>query len=192
MVLPVKTNKWILDDLGLPGYNPLAARNPQLIDVGLFNNTLIIYILGDNGASAEGMHGTIDELLAENMLSSSAKQQIEAARRSAWVSFWAPRGTIWRATKWSSLRREVLVIASNKSFLKVFDVLKMFSWRVFCLFWALVWGNLLATSPGPLSGWKLQVLNRDFGGLDALGSKHVEPWTVKARVKKGSICHIDA
>ena len=32
---------------------------------GLFNNTLVIYILGDNGASAEGLHGTIDELLAE-------------------------------------------------------------------------------------------------------------------------------
>ena len=45
---------------------------------GLFNNTLVIYILGDNGASAEGFHGTIDELLTENSLPNTAKQQIEA------------------------------------------------------------------------------------------------------------------
>lgn len=44
---------------------------------GLFNNTLVIYILGDNGASAEGFHGTIDELLTENSLPNTAKQQIE-------------------------------------------------------------------------------------------------------------------
>ncbi|CAJ1406282.1 unnamed protein product [Effrenium voratum] len=48
---------------------------------GLFNNTLIIYILGDNGASAEGMHGTIDELLAENMLPSTADMQIEVLEK---------------------------------------------------------------------------------------------------------------
>eukprot|EP00437_Effrenium_voratum_P008265 CAMPEP_0181421594 /NCGR_PEP_ID=MMETSP1110-20121109/13176_1 /TAXON_ID=174948 /ORGANISM="Symbiodinium sp., Strain CCMP421" /LENGTH=797 /DNA_ID=CAMNT_0023544659 /DNA_START=73 /DNA_END=2466 /DNA_ORIENTATION=- len=48
---------------------------------GLFNNTLIIYILGDNGASAEGLHGTIDELLAENALASTADQQIEVLNR---------------------------------------------------------------------------------------------------------------
>ena len=44
----------------------------------MFNNTLVIYILGDNGASAEGVHGTIDELLTENSLPNTAQQQIEA------------------------------------------------------------------------------------------------------------------
>ena len=38
----------------------------------------MIYILGDNGASAEGFHGTIDELLTENSLPNTAKHQIEA------------------------------------------------------------------------------------------------------------------
>ncbi|CAE7693105.1 unnamed protein product, partial [Symbiodinium microadriaticum] len=48
---------------------------------GLFNNTLVIYILGDNGASAEGLHGTIDELIAENGLPSTAELQIEVLNR---------------------------------------------------------------------------------------------------------------
>lgn len=48
---------------------------------GLFNNTLIIYVLGDNGASAEGIHGTIDELLAENALPSTYQQQMEVLNR---------------------------------------------------------------------------------------------------------------
>ena len=34
--------------------------------------------MGDNGASAEGVHGTIDEMLLENSLPSTAGQQIEA------------------------------------------------------------------------------------------------------------------
>jgi len=53
----------------------------ELEKQGLFNNTLVIYILGDNGASAEGMHGTIDELLAENSLPSTAQQQIDVLER---------------------------------------------------------------------------------------------------------------
>ena len=59
---------------------PLFYPSP-FVPSGLFNNTLIIYILGDNGASAEGIHGTIDELLAENALPSTAKLQIEAPWR---------------------------------------------------------------------------------------------------------------
>ena len=35
----------------------------------------MIYILADNGASAEGIHGTIDELWAENALASTATLQ---------------------------------------------------------------------------------------------------------------------
>ena len=30
------------------------------------DNTIVIYIFGDNGASAEGQNGTISELLAQN------------------------------------------------------------------------------------------------------------------------------
>ncbi|OLQ12105.1 putative sulfatase PB10D8.02c [Symbiodinium microadriaticum] len=48
---------------------------------GLFNNTLVIYILGDNGASAEGLHGSIDELIVENGLPATAEQQIEILER---------------------------------------------------------------------------------------------------------------
>jgi arylsulfatase A-like enzyme len=41
-------------------------------------NTLILYIWGDNGASAEGQNGTISELLAQNGIPSTTKQQIKA------------------------------------------------------------------------------------------------------------------
>jgi len=41
-------------------------------------NTLIFYIWGDNGASAEGQDGTISELLAQNGIPSTTKQQIAA------------------------------------------------------------------------------------------------------------------
>jgi arylsulfatase A-like enzyme len=41
-------------------------------------NTLILYIWGDNGASAEGQNGTISELLAQNAIPTTTKQQIEA------------------------------------------------------------------------------------------------------------------
>ena len=44
---------------------------------GLLDNTLIIYITSDNGPSAEGMDGTIAELLAQNSMPSTIDQQIE-------------------------------------------------------------------------------------------------------------------
>jgi arylsulfatase len=44
---------------------------------GLLDNTLIIYITSDNGPSAEGMDGTISELLAQNSMPSTIDQQIE-------------------------------------------------------------------------------------------------------------------
>jgi len=44
---------------------------------GLLDNTLIFYILSDNGASAEGMDGTISELLAQNSMPSTVEQQLE-------------------------------------------------------------------------------------------------------------------
>ncbi len=44
---------------------------------GLLDNTLVFYILSDNGPSAEGMSGTISELLAQNAMPSTVEQQIE-------------------------------------------------------------------------------------------------------------------
>jgi arylsulfatase len=46
--------------------------------LGFGENTLILYIWGDNGASAEGQDGTISELLAQNGIPSTTKQQIAA------------------------------------------------------------------------------------------------------------------
>jgi len=44
---------------------------------GLLENTLIIYIHSDNGPSAEGMDGTISELLAQNSMPSTIGEHIE-------------------------------------------------------------------------------------------------------------------
>ena len=44
---------------------------------GLLDNTLVIYINSDNGPSAEGMNGTISELLAQNSMPSTIDQQIK-------------------------------------------------------------------------------------------------------------------
>ena len=44
---------------------------------GLRDNTLVIYINSDNGPSAEGMNGTISELLAQNSMPSTSEQQSE-------------------------------------------------------------------------------------------------------------------
>jgi len=45
---------------------------------GLRDNTLIIYIWGDNGSSAEGIRGTVSELLAQNGIPNTFEQQIAA------------------------------------------------------------------------------------------------------------------
>ena len=45
---------------------------------GLRDNTLIFYIFGDNGSSAEGQNGSISELLAQNQIPNTVQQQIEA------------------------------------------------------------------------------------------------------------------
>jgi arylsulfatase len=58
------------------------AQVGRMIDeidrLGYGDNTLILYIWGDNGASAEGQNGTISELLAQNGIPSTTKQQIKA------------------------------------------------------------------------------------------------------------------
>jgi arylsulfatase len=46
--------------------------------LGYGNNTLIFYIWGDNGSSAEGQNGTISELLAQNGIPSTVQQHINA------------------------------------------------------------------------------------------------------------------
>ena len=46
--------------------------------LGHGDNTLIFYIWGDNGSSAEGQNGTISELLAQNGIPTTVKQHIDA------------------------------------------------------------------------------------------------------------------
>ncbi|WP_043309739.1 arylsulfatase [Pseudomonas sp. ML96] len=41
------------------------------------DNTLVFYVFGDNGASAEGMEGTINELLAQNGITFPKEQQLK-------------------------------------------------------------------------------------------------------------------
>jgi arylsulfatase A-like enzyme len=46
--------------------------------LGKTDNTLIVYVWGDNGSSAEGQDGTISELLAQNGIPTTVEQHIEA------------------------------------------------------------------------------------------------------------------
>lgn len=50
----------------------------EIDNLGYGENTLIFYIWGDNGASAEGQNGTISELLAQNGIPTTIEQQIKA------------------------------------------------------------------------------------------------------------------
>ena len=43
---------------------------------GIRENTMVIYILGDNGASAEGIEGTVAELMAQNGIPSTVDEHI--------------------------------------------------------------------------------------------------------------------
>ncbi len=49
-----------------------------LDELGVKDNTLVFYIWGDNGSSAEGQKGTISELLAQNGIPSTLDQHIKA------------------------------------------------------------------------------------------------------------------
>jgi arylsulfatase A-like enzyme len=49
-----------------------------LDELGIRDNTLILYIWSDNGASAEGQGGSISELLAQNGIQSTIKDHIRA------------------------------------------------------------------------------------------------------------------
>ncbi len=50
----------------------------ELERLGIRDNTLVIYIFGDNGASAEGQSGTISELLAQNGIPNTIDQHLAA------------------------------------------------------------------------------------------------------------------
>jgi arylsulfatase A-like enzyme len=47
---------------------------------GRLDNTLIFYIWGDNGSSAEGLNGTISEQLAQNGIPTKISQHLEALK----------------------------------------------------------------------------------------------------------------
>lgn len=50
----------------------------ELEKQGRLENTLVFYIWGDNGSSAEGQNGSISELLAQNLIKSSIQDHINA------------------------------------------------------------------------------------------------------------------
>ena len=53
----------------------------ELESLGIRDNTLIIYIHSDNGASAEGMNGSISELLAQNGMVSTIDEHLDVLER---------------------------------------------------------------------------------------------------------------
>ena len=50
----------------------------ELERLGLRDNTIVFYIFGDNGSSAEGQRGSISELLAQNNIPNTIEQQLAA------------------------------------------------------------------------------------------------------------------
>ena len=48
---------------------------------GIRDNTMILYLCSDNGASGEGVNGTISELLAQNGMVTTVQQQINVLDR---------------------------------------------------------------------------------------------------------------
>ena len=50
----------------------------ELGRLGYIENTIVVYIWGDNGSSGEGQNGTISELLAQNMIPTTVDQHIAA------------------------------------------------------------------------------------------------------------------
>ena len=52
-----------------------------LEELGLRDNTIILYIWGDNGSSAEGQKGSVSELLAQNNISNTIQQQLAALEK---------------------------------------------------------------------------------------------------------------
>ncbi|MGC1649381.1 MAG: sulfatase-like hydrolase/transferase, partial [Candidatus Sulfotelmatobacter sp.] len=50
----------------------------EIEKLGYGDNTLIFYVWGDNGSSAEGQNGTVSELLAQNGIPTTVEQHIRA------------------------------------------------------------------------------------------------------------------
>ena len=50
----------------------------ELERLGIRDNTMVIYVWGDNGSSAEGQNGTISELLAQNGIATTIKDHLRA------------------------------------------------------------------------------------------------------------------
>ncbi len=50
----------------------------ELEQQGRLDNTLVLYIWGDNGSSSEGLYGTISEQLAQNGIATKISQHLEA------------------------------------------------------------------------------------------------------------------
>ena len=61
------------------------AQVGKLIDgmdeMGYKDNTIVVYIFGDNGSSAEGQGGSISELLAQNQIPNTVEQQMAALEK---------------------------------------------------------------------------------------------------------------
>ena len=55
-----------------------ASWSTGSTQLGLRDNTIILYIWGDNGSSAEGQKGSISELLAQNNIPNTIEQQLAA------------------------------------------------------------------------------------------------------------------
>lgn len=50
----------------------------EIVAQGEFDNTLVLYIWGDNGSSSEGLYGTISEQLAQNGIPTKIQEHIQA------------------------------------------------------------------------------------------------------------------
>ncbi|MCI0601328.1 MAG: arylsulfatase [Beijerinckiaceae bacterium] len=53
----------------------------ELQRLGVRDNTIVFYIFGDNGSSAEGQRGTVSELLAQNNIPNTMEQQLAALQK---------------------------------------------------------------------------------------------------------------
>ena len=59
----------------------VGALVDGLEERGLRDNTIVIYIVGDNGSSAEGQRGSISELLAQNQIPNTVEEQLVALEK---------------------------------------------------------------------------------------------------------------
>src|SRR3546814_8200816 len=53
----------------------------ELERLGIRDNTLVLYLFSDNGASAEGLTGTINELLTQNGIPVTTAQQMQVLQK---------------------------------------------------------------------------------------------------------------